>query len=147
MRKTLLNILAITCVVLILLLFINIAVEGISFRELLDGTIPISLFFQILGVNTVIFCGLFFTQKFESKYASLEILLDICFISVVLIIFGLIFGHYRGRLWFFPIIAVVLYIFGLFTNMIRTQEDEKKINRILQNRKGKNKAKSLDTAS
>ena len=149
MRKTLLNILAITSAVMLVLMLIDIIFDiifdinsmGFSFREYLDGTFPLRLFFQILGVNTVIFCGLFFTNKFESKYASLEILLDICFISIVLIIFGLIFGHFRDRLWIFPIMAIVIYTFGLLTNMVRTQEDSKKINEILQKRKEKNTAR------
>ena len=137
MRKTLLNILAITSAVLIVLLLINIADFSISFRELLDVTIPTRLFFEILGVNAVIFIGLFFTHKFESKYASLEILLDICFISIVLIIYGLIFDHFRDRLWIFLIMAIVIYLFGLLTNMVRTQEDSKKINKFLKKRREK----------
>ena len=141
MRATILNILAITCIVMLLLMLFNIVVDGISFKELLDAAFPIRLFFQILGVNAVIFSGLFFTHKFESKYASLEILLDICFISIVLIIFGIIFDHFRDRLWMFPIMAVVIYIFGLFTNIVRIQEDSRKINEFLQKRKEKSKNK------
>ena len=137
MRKTLLDILAITSAVVIILLLINIIDFSLSFRELLDVTIPIRLFLEILGVNAVIFFGLFFTHKFESKYASLEILLDICFISLVLIIYGLIFDHFRDRLWIFPIMAIVIYLFGLLTNMVRTQEDSKKINKFLKKRREK----------
>ena len=42
--------------------------------------------------------------------------------------------------------AVVIYLFGLLTNMVRAREDSKKINKILKKRKEKSKAKRIDTA-
>ena len=138
MGKTIVNILAVTTAVMLLLMFIDTVGFGTSFKEIFNNAFSIRLFFEILGLNTVIFFGLFFTHKFESKYAFLEIVLDICFISIVLIIFGLIFDHFRDKLWIFPIMAVVLYVFGLLTNMVRAQEMSKKINEKLKKRKEKN---------
>ena len=140
MRRTLVNIMAIACVVSFILLIINVVFDGISINEVLKGGFSIILFFQILGVNTVVFCGLHFTQKFESKYVFWEILLDICFVSIVLVIFGLVFNHFRDRLWIFPIIAVVTYTFGFLTDMVRTQNLSRKINAKLKRRKEKNKS-------
>jgi hypothetical protein len=96
--------------------------------------------FQVLGANIVIHLGLLLTGKFESRYAILEFLLDLTFIIVVVAAFGAIFNW--ASPWIFAI-AVVIYVFGILTNMARIRKDADEINELLNKRKEKN----IDTAS
>ena len=137
MKKILVNTLATTCAALILLLIIHNFIQGKSLPDLLDRRSTISVFFflQLLGVNFVINLGLFFTCKFESKYVIFEILLDLGFTVVVLLIYGAIFDQLTGRRWLFVVMAIAIYSFMFFMNAVRDRDDVKKINESIQKRK------------
>jgi len=136
MKKTIINILATTCAVILLIVVVGIISNGgISFLFNEDANIHNSVFFQILGANILIHFGLFFTRKFESKYAVLEFSLDISFIIIVLLVLGLLFKWYIDKLWVLAIMAIVLYIFGLLTDMVRIRKDIDDINKLLKKRK------------
>ena len=137
-KTIIINILASACLALLLLILIAIAIDGTSIREIWEATIQVSIFLQILGVNTLIFVGFNFIRKFESKYFILEILLDISYIIIVLVIFGAILGWFSGRAWILVIMAVIIYIFGLLTNIFRTRKDANEINELIKKRKEKN---------
>ena len=70
MKKTIINFFATHGIVWVLITIIGITLDG----EFTQSRIMV---FQILGVNTVIFCGLHFIQKIEFQYAIFEFLLDI----------------------------------------------------------------------
>ena len=136
MRKAIVNILATTGAALIIIAIIGVILEG-RFDQ-------IQIYqFQVLGVNSLIHLGLFFTRKFECKYVVFEFLLDICYVITVLIVFGIIFEWFAGRLWILAVMAVAIYALGLLIGMVRTREEADEINRLLQKRKEKN----ADTAS
>ncbi|MCL2557254.1 MAG: hypothetical protein FWE09_02120 [Treponema sp.] len=137
-KKTIVNILASTCLVLLLLVFIAAVIDGTSIHEIREATIQVNFFLQILGVNVFIFVGFVLIRKFESKYAILEFLLDISYIIIVLLISGKIFGWFSGRSWILVIMAVVVYLFGLFTSILRTRKDASEINELIKKRKEKN---------
>ena len=95
--------------------------------------------FEILGANIVIHLGLLLIRKFESSYAILAYFLDISYIITVLVVFGIIFDWYSSvPVWVLVIIGVAIYIFGLFTRMVRIWNDIKKMDELLQKRKEKN---------
>jgi len=130
MKKTVVNIMATTGSALILLaLFVVIFGSKVMYLNTL---------FEILGANIVIHLGLLLTQKFESRYAIFEFLLDVSYVIAVLIIFGLIFDWYSSvPVWVLVIMAVVIYVFGLFVNIARTRKDAKEMDELLQKRKEK----------
>lgn len=135
-KKTIMDIMFTTCAALILL----------AVFALLNGgkAIFIKTIFEILGANTVIFLGLTFTKKFESTYAVLEFLLDISYTIAVLVVFGIVFNWYSTMpVWYLIIMAVVIYIFGVFINIIRTQKDADELNKLLQEHKNKNNVNKL----
>ena len=138
MKKIIVNILATTCLTVLSIMIIGLFSYG-GFAGLTDGNIfiPSLTFIQVFGANIVIHCGLFFTRKFESKYAVLEYLLDLSFIIIVLFIFGLIFKWYPESPWILAIMAVVIYILGLFTDIVRVRKDINDINQLLKKRKEK----------
>jgi len=96
--------------------------------------------FQILGANIVIHLGLLLTRKFESQYLFLESLLDVVFITTVLVILGWIFNWFYY--WFSPLteigilasMAVVIYVVSTFLKMGRIREEVNEINMLLKKR-------------
>ena len=130
-NKTIMNIMFTTGTALMLLAVFAVINGG--------KAIFVETFFQILGANIVIHLGLILTKKFESSYAILEFLLDISYTIVVLVVFGIVFNWYSSTpVWYLVIMAVVIYTFGVFINILRTQKDANELNKLLQKHKNKN---------
>ena len=99
---------------------------------------------QIIGANIVITIGLNLTEKIESRYAILEILIDIGFMIAVIVSFGVLFEWYnKVPIWFTVIMVIVIYISFYLLDVIRVRKDIEEINELLK----KNKEKKTDTAS
>ncbi|MCL2008187.1 MAG: DUF3021 family protein [Treponema sp.] len=149
MKKVLVNTLTTTCAALILLLIIQTIIQGKSFLDLLDirSTISVPFFLQLLGLNFMINLGLYFTYKFESKYAILEILLDMGLTVAVLLIYGAIFDQLTGQRWLFVVMAIAIYSFMFFMNAARNRDDVNKINESIQKRKKERSESSTFIAS
>jgi len=131
MKKTIINIMFTSNAILIFL-----AIYAISIKV---GTIYVRTVFEVLGANIIIHLGLFLTRKFESRYAILENLLDIFYLLSILGIFAFIFKWYSSvPIWYIFIIAVVVYLFSILLNIVRTQKTAKRINDLLQKRKLQN---------
>ena len=142
-KKIIVNILAVTSLTLLLLIFIAIIVEGVSVHDIGEEYIKVSIFLQILAASILIIGGLSFIQKIESKYAILEFLIGIGYVIIVLLVFGTIFDWFSTRLWILVAMAFVGYMFTLLTNTVRTRKDAREINELLK----KIKEKDIDTAS
>lgn len=128
MKKTIVNILFTSNAVLIFLAIYAVIIKS--------ETIYVRTVFEVLGANIVIHLGLFFTQKFESRYVILEYLLDIVYILTVLGIFTVFFKWNSSvPIWFILIISIVIYLFGILLNIARTHRTAKRINELLQKRK------------
>ena len=142
-KKIIVNILAMTSLILLLLIFAAIIADGVSVHDIGEGNINVSIFFQILAVSILIIGGLSFIQKIESKYVILEFLPGISYVIIVVLVFGALFDWFSDRKWILIIMAVVGYIFTLLTNTVRTRKDAREINELLK----KIKEKEIDTAS
>jgi len=96
--------------------------------------------FQILGANIVIHLGLLLTRKFESQYLFLESLIDVVFITTVLVIFGWIFNWFyhwsspHTQIGILTLMAVVIYVISTFLKMGRIREEINEINKLLEER-------------
>lgn len=89
-------------------------------------------------INIIIHIGLYFIQKIECRYIFLEYLIDICYIFLVLIVFGFILDWYSViPFWIIPILVVIIYPSVLFISTAKTERDTNRINKLLQNRKDK----------
>jgi len=142
-KKIIVNILAITSLTLLLLIFVAIIARGVSVHDIGEEYIKVSIFLQILAASILIIGGLSFVQKIESKYAILEFLIGIGYVIIVVLVFGALFNWFSDRKWILIIMAVVGYIFTLLTNTVRTRKDAREINELLK----KIKEKEIDTAS
>ena len=104
---------------------------------LLSGAhwVAIGSVFQTLGANLVIHVGLHWIKKIETPYLFIETLMDIGYSFIVLVVFGYFFNWYSSTpIWILGIMAVVVYLIGLFLNNFRVREDIKQINELLQQR-------------
>jgi len=127
-KKTAVNILVTTGAAVVLLSVFGVSV---GYKYLFHRTI-----LEILGANVIINLGHLLIRKFESPYIILEYLLDIIYITVVLITFGIIFGWFLTMpVWYLIVMAVVVYAFTVFANIIRNRKDVKELNELLQKRK------------
>jgi len=135
-KEILVNILANTSLVLFLLVAVAIITSGISIRNIVEeGNIQISNFLQIFAANILLNVGLYFIQKFESRYVILEYFLGLSFTIIIVLVFGAIFEWFPESSWILVILAIMVYIFGLFANTLRTRKDAKEINELLKKRK------------
>ena len=102
MKKVLLNIMATTGISLVALSLV---------ATLYDGTlICIDTIFQVLGLNVVIYIGLYFMEFIEYRYAILETCLKLIYIIVLVLVSGLIWGWYNSL----PPAVLVLMTIGIF---------------------------------
>jgi peptidoglycan/LPS O-acetylase OafA/YrhL len=100
--------------------------------------------FEIFAANIIIILGLFLRWKFEIRNIILEYLVDISYIIVVLVVFGLIFDWYSAiPVWLLVAMAVVIYIFAMIISVTKINKDAKELNRLLQKRQ----KKQADSAS
>jgi len=115
----------------IMLLAVFAAVKGYE-------TIYTHTLFEIFAANIVIHTGLILTKKFESSYAVLEYVLDVSYINAVNIAFGLVFDWFSSiPVWYLVVMAVAIYMFGVFINIVRTKKDADELNKLLQKRKNR----------
>jgi len=136
-KELLIYTLANTCVVLLLLVAVALIIDGYSVQAVWNATIQVSWLFQILVASAVVHFGLFLVRKFESKYVILEYLLGVSLIIIVTLVFSALFDWFATRRWILVVMAVVLYIFGLATNTIKTRKNAQEMNELLQKRKKK----------
>ena len=88
---------------------------------------------EIIGANIVITIGLFLTQKIELRFAIFEYLLDIIFMTTVIVVSGIFFKWYSHiSAWVPPIIVVVTYIIFNLLDIVRVHKDIKDINNLLK---------------
>ena len=99
---------------------------------------------EIIGANIVITIGLFLTHKIELRFAILEYLLDIIFMTTVIAVSGILFSWYSHiSTWVPPAIVVVTYMIFNLLDIVRVNKDIKDINKLLK----KLEDKEANTAS
>ena len=135
MKGIVLNIMATTGVsVVVLSIFVRILLPSYD----LYFTLAV---LQTFCANVVIHLGFLVTRIFESKYVVLELLLDIIYTTIVLVVFGMIFDWFGiTPIWVLVVMAIVINLFALFLNMVRIRSEAKSINNLLKKR---NKAEKL----
>jgi hypothetical protein len=130
LKKIILYIFASTGMVLFLLTIF------IMFKE--NKFISAITILEIIGVNIVIAIGLRLSKKIESRYAILEFLLDIGFMTAVIVASGILFKwYYYIPVWVPLVIVLVVYILFYLLDIVRVRRDIKEINKLLQKLKEK----------
>ncbi len=102
MKKILLNIFATTGISLVALALV---------ATCFDATlICIDTVFQVLGLNVVIYMGLYFMEHIEYPYPIPETALKLTYIIVLVLISGEILGWYSNL----PSVVLILMTIGIF---------------------------------
>ena len=102
MKKVLLNIMATTGISLVVLSLVATLYDG--------SLICIDTIFQVLGLNVVIYIGLYVMEFAEYRFAILETGLKLTYIMVLVLMGGLVWGWYDDL----PIAVLVLMTIGVF---------------------------------
>ena len=102
MKKIILNIMATTGISLVALSLVATLYDG--------SLICIDTIFQVLGLNVVIYIGLYFMEFIEYRYALLETGLKLIYIIVFVLISGFLLGWYSNL----PGIVLVLMTIAIF---------------------------------
>ncbi|MCL2621009.1 MAG: hypothetical protein FWD97_08780 [Defluviitaleaceae bacterium] len=132
MKRLIMHILATTGLSLVIVATI-IVTRSYLFIIPFAGTV-LPVFFA----NILIHAGLFVTGKFESRYWILESLLDVTYIATVIIIFGWQYNWFSlTPIWSLILMAVFMYIVGLFLRMARIRGEVNEINKLLEKRNKK----------
>ena len=88
MKKMILNIMATTGISLVALSLVATLYDG--------SLICIDTIFQVLGLNVIIYIGLYFMEFIEYRYAILETGLKLIYIIMLVLISGWLFGWYNN---------------------------------------------------
>ena len=103
----------------------------IMFKD--NKSINVDTIMEIIGANTVITIGLFLTHKIEFRFAIFGYLLDIIFMTAVIVVTGVLFNWYSHiSAWVPPAIVVMTYIIFNLLDIIRVHKDIKDINKLLK---------------
>ena len=129
--------LANTGAVLILGFILTAIFNDYSVQELMSQDIEIHTILEIYGANVLIYWCLYFSRKFESRFFFLEYLIDVCLVITVLFVFNAIFDW--NPHWVLALMGIVLYIFNVSIDTLKTRNDAKEINKLIQKLKEKNK--------
>lgn len=106
-----------------------------------EKELQIITIFQTIWANIVINLGIFLRYKFEIKNVILDYIIDVTYITLVLIVFGAVFDWYsKVPVWLLAAMAVGIYAFVIITSVIKINKDTKEINDLLQKRKEKEAA-------
>jgi len=93
---------------------------------------------QIFAANIIINTGLFMIWKFEIRFMVIEYLVDVVYIIIVLVVFGVLFNWYsKVPVWFLVIMAVIIYTLAVIITVNRSKKDTDEINELLQKRREK----------
>jgi hypothetical protein len=88
---------------------------------------------ELFGANILIHLGLFLRSKFEIRNLILEHIIDISFVLIVLIAFGLIFKWFTSvPVWILIVSCILIYIITSILNISKIKKDTREINSLLE---------------
>lgn len=97
--------------------------------------ISIGSVYQCLGANLMVHLGLSLMRHIECKHILSEALLDIGYVSAVLIVFGAVFGWYSSTpIWVLILMAVLIYLAAVSVRAIKVGQEIRDINEMLKAR-------------
>lgn len=102
MKKIILNILATTGISLVALVLVATCYDA--------TLICIDTVFQVLGINVIIYIGLYLMDYMEYRYPILETGLKLMYVMILVLLGGWIWGWYSNL----PGVALILMTIGIF---------------------------------
>lgn len=129
MKKMVLNIMATTGITLVMLALVALCYGG--------TVLFISAVFQALGLNVVIYAGIYLFNRFEYRYPVLETGLKLVYVLALVLTFGWFFGWYENLSGaVLTLMTVVIFGICMFLDTLSLREEVKEINGLLEEKRG-----------
>ncbi len=125
MKKMILNIMATTGISLVALSLVATLYDG--------SLICIDTIFQVLGLNVIIYIGLYFMEFIEYRYAILETGLKLIYIIMLVLISGWLFGWYNNLSGtVLVLMTIVIFAVCVCLDAVNLLNEVKSINVIIE---------------
>lgn len=125
MKKMILNIMATTGISLVALSLVATLYDG--------SLICIDTIFQVLGLNVIIYIGLYFMEFIEYRYAILETGLKLIYIIMLVLISGWLFGWYNNLSGtVLVLMTIVIFAVCVCLDAVNLLSEVKSINVIIE---------------
>lgn len=132
MKKMILNIMATTGISLVALSLVATLYDG--------SLICIDTIFQVLGLNVVIYIGLYFMEFIEYHYAILETGLKLIYIIALVLISGFLFGWYNNLSGaVLVLMTIAIFVVCVFLDAISLLGEVKSINVLIEGEDNRNR--------
>lgn len=126
MKKIILNIMATTGIALVVLALVALCYDA--------SMLCISSVFQVLGLNIVIYAGMYLLNRFEYPYPILETGLKLVYVLALVLVCGWIFDWYASTPIFVLIpMAIGIFVVCLCLDAISLMGEVKTINKLINN--------------
>ena len=127
MKKIIVNILYVTGAVLV--------VFAIYLTIIGKETILVNSIFEILGASILINVGITLRYRIEIRNFILENIVNLSYIIVVLLAFRAIFKWNNLPVWFFILLAFIIYILSIVLLYYQVFRNKEEINKLLKKRR------------
>ena len=125
MKKMILNIMATTGISLVALSLVATLYDG--------SLICIDTIFQVLGLNVIIYIGLYFMEFIEYRYAILETGLKLIYIIMLVLISGWLFGWYNNLSGtVLVLMTIAIFVICVCLDAVNLLSEVKSINVIIE---------------
>jgi len=125
MKKTIINIFFTTGISLIGL--------TLYFAMTHKNTILINTVLELFGANILIHIGLYIREKFDIFNIILEYIIEISYVLIILVGFGIIFNWFSAvPVWILIVSGILIYILTSILTISQIKKDTNEINELLQ---------------
>ena len=124
MRKTIVNLMFTT----------GVSIIGLTlyFAITNKDKVLVHTILELFGANILIHLGLFLRSKFEVRNLILEHIIDISYVLIVLVVFGIIFQWFATvPIWILIVSGICIYIITSISTISKIKRDTKEINDLL----------------
>ena len=113
----------------------GVSIVGLTlyFAIIHNDRVLVHAILELFGANILIHFGLFLRSKFEIRNLILEQIIDISFVLIVLIAFGIIFKWFAAiPIWILIISGILIYVITSILAISKIKRDTKEINSLLE---------------
>ena len=97
------------------------------------NTVLINTILELFGANIVIHIGLYIREKIEIRNMIIEHIIDISYVLIVGVAFGIMFKWFFAvPVWLFIISGVNIYLVTYILTISKVKKDTKEINELLE---------------
>ena len=97
------------------------------------NTVLVNTILELFGANIVIHVGLYIREKFEIRNVILEHTIDISYVLIIGVTFGIIFNWFSAvPVWLFIVSGINIYVITSLLTISKIKKDTNEINELLQ---------------